>query len=94
MNNTAGVHLNREVDDLALHDPGQNLLLNLVAVLKELLDDVVAEHVFHELNGIGLDLPEHLIFLVAIGGLEFLLDEARAVLVAAEFDNVVVYVLR
>ncbi len=94
LNNAAGVHLHREVDDLALHDPGQNLLLDLVAVLEELLDDVVAKHVFHELDGIGLDLPEHLIFLVAVGRFKLLLDEAGAVLVTAEFDNMIVYVLR
>ena len=79
---------------MALHPVGQLLLLRLVAVLEELLHDVVAEDVRHQLQRVGEDLPEELRLLVAVGGLQLALDEARAVLVAAELDDVVVDVLR
>ncbi len=93
LNDTASVHLNGQVDDLALHDAGEHFLLDLVPVLEEFLDDIVAEDILHELDGVGFDLPEDLVLLVAIGSLELLLDEAGAVLVTAEFHDVVVDIL-
>ena len=59
-------------------------------MLEKLLNDIVAKHVLHELDGVHLQLLEHLVLLVAIRRLQLLLNETRAVLVAAEFDNVTV----
>lgn len=62
-------------------------------MLEELLDDVVSKHVGHQLYRIGLNLPEHLVLFIAVGRLELLLYETRPMLIAAEFNNVIVYVL-
>ena len=93
MNNSASVHLDRKVNDLSLHDPGKDLLLDLVAVLEELLDDIVAEDILHQLDGIRLDLSENLILLVAVRSLQLLLDESRTMLITTKFDDVVVDIL-
>ncbi len=63
-------------------------------MLEELLDDVVSKHVLHQGGGVGLDFSEDLVLLVAVGRLELLLDEAGPVLIAAEFDDVAMYVLQ
>ena len=44
-------------------------------MFEEFLDHVVAKDVCHELYRIRLYLSENLVLLVAIGGLELLLDE-------------------
>ena len=62
-------------------------------MFEELLDNVVTEHIRHELPRIRVQLAEYSIFLVAICGLKLLLDEARAMLVTTEFDNMLIYVL-
>ncbi len=54
----------------------QSLFLRLIAVLEELLDNVIAKNVSHELNCVWMELPEDLVFLVAVGGLELLLNES------------------
>ena len=59
-------------------------------MLEELLDDIVSENVGRQLHGVGLDLSKDPVLLVAVRILELLLDEARAVLVAAELDDVIV----
>lgn len=61
---------------MALHLIGNNLFLGLVAMLEELLDNVVAKHVCHQLQAVGLDFAEHLLFLVAIRCLQLLLNES------------------
>lgn len=63
-------------------------------MFEEFLNDVVAKDVRHQLYRVWLDLSEDLVFLVAICGLELLLDEPRPMLVAAKLDDVVVYVLQ
>ena len=93
LNNTASVHLDRELGDVALHLVCQLLLLRLVAMLEELLDHVVAKHVGHQLKGVGVDLGEELGLLVAIRRLQLGLDEPRAVLVATKLHDVVVDIL-
>lgn len=60
---------------MVLHLIRQDLFLRLVAMLKELLDHIVAKDVRHELHSIGKDLPESLIFLITVGRLELLLNE-------------------
>lgn len=62
-------------------------------MLEEFLDDIITEDVGHELNCVGLDLSEDLIFLIAVRGFELLLDKAGAVLITAELYDVVIDIL-
>ena len=62
-------------------------------MLKELLDDIIAENILHELDSVRLDLSKDLFLLIAIRRLELLLDEPGTVLVAAEFHNMMIDVL-
>ena len=62
-------------------------------MLEQLLNDVVAEDIGHQLKRIGLNLGKDLVFLIAVCGLQFLLDEPRAMLIAAELNNMPVNVL-
>lgn len=41
---------------MTFHLIGQQLLLRLVAVLKQLLNDIVAKDISHELDRVGLNL--------------------------------------
>jgi hypothetical protein len=93
LNYPARVHLRGEFGDLAFHLCGQDFLLDLIAMFEELLYDVVAEHVLHQLQGVGLDLTENLILLIAVRCLQLFLDEPRAVLIPAELHDMVVNVL-
>jgi len=79
-----------QLQNLTLHLSSQDLLLSLVAMLKELLNDVVAKNVLHQLQGIGKKLAEDLFLFLAVGSLELALNESRSVSVSAEFNNVVV----
>ena len=45
-------------------------------MLEELLDYIVAENIGHQLYGIGVDLAENLILLIAISGFELQLNES------------------
>ena len=74
---------------MALHLIGKNLLLRLIAMLKQLLHDIVAKDVRHQLQAVWVNFAENLFLFIAVGRFELLLDEAGAVLVAAEFDHVV-----
>lgn len=94
MDNPAGIHLHRQIYHLTLHLRGQQLLLDLVSVLKELLNHVITEYIFHQYGGVGLDFSENLVLLIAVGRLKLLLDESRPMLVTAELDNVAVDVLQ
>jgi hypothetical protein len=93
LDNTAGVDLHRELNHLAPHPLAEDLLLHLVSMFKELLDNIVAKHVLHELDSVRLDLAEHLVLLVAVSSLKLRLDEPRAVLITAELDDIAVDVL-
>lgn len=94
LNDSASIRLHSKVCELALHYPGQHLLLDLAAVLEEFLDDVVAKNVLHELDSIGLDLSEDLVLLVAVRRLELLLNEPRTLLIAAELHDIRVDILK
>ena len=59
----------------------QGLLLLRQAKLKELLDDIVAKHIRHEAVRSSQDLAEDHLALGGSGTLQFLLDEARPMLV-------------
>ena len=78
---------------MVLHLIRQDLLLRLITVFEELLDHIIAEHIRHQLYGVWVYLAKDLVLLVAVSGLEFLLNEPGAMLVATEFDNMVINVL-
>ena len=59
-------------------------------MLEELLDDIVSENVFHQLQSVGKQFVEDLLLFFAVGSLELALDKPRSVSMSAEFDNVVV----
>jgi hypothetical protein len=62
-------------------------------MLEELLNNIVAKHICHELQGVRLYLAEDLVLLVTICSLEFLLDEPRSMLIATKLYDVLVDVL-
>lgn len=66
---SAPIHLERQSQDMISHLICEDLLLGLIAMFKELLYHIVTEHISHELYGVRMDLSEHLIFLIAVGGL-------------------------
>jgi hypothetical protein len=61
---------------MVLHLLSQYSFLDLISMFEQLLNDVVAENISHQLQGVGLNLAEQLLFLVTIGGFQLLLDEA------------------
>ena len=61
----------------------------LVAVIEELLDNVVSENVSDQWDGVGLNLTEDSLLFIRVGGFQFRLDESRAVLIAGELGDVV-----
>lgn len=93
LNDTAAVHLRRQLEDLSAHAVCEEAFLVLIAVLEEFLDDIVSKDILHQLQRVALELVEYTFLFVAVRRLEFLLDEAGPVLVAAELDHVVVNVL-
>lgn len=78
---------------MSFHLIREDLLLGLIAMLKQLLNDVVAKHIGHQLEAVGLYLAEHLLLFVAVGRFQFLLDETRSMLITAKLDHMVVNVL-
>ena len=69
-------------------------LLILIAVLKELLYDIVSKHILHKLQFVLLDFTENSFFLIAVCRLQLVLDKSGAVLVSAELYDVIVNVLK
>jgi hypothetical protein len=59
-------------------------------MIKELLNDIVAKQIFHELNCIWLDLSEDSVFLVTVGAVDLRLHEPGALLVSAELDDMAI----
>lgn len=78
---------------MPLHLVGQDLFLRLISVFEKLLDNIVAEDVCHQLQGVGLDFTENLLFLITVGGFQFLLNETGSVLISTEFDYMVINIL-
>lgn len=70
------IHLLRQTKNVIPHLIGQNLFLRLIAMLEEFLDHVIAKDICHQLDSIGVKLAEDLVFLVTVGSLELLLNEA------------------
>lgn len=90
LNHATSIHLDRQVNHFTLHLLCQDFLLKLASVFKKFLYHVVAKDVLHQLEGVGFNLSEDLLLLIAISGLQLLLDESRAMLIPAELDGVVV----
>jgi hypothetical protein len=59
----------------------------------QFLGDVVTEDVLGQLQEVGQNLAEHTVLFIAVGRLDFLLQESRTVLITAKFYNVAIYVL-
>lgn len=78
---------------MVFHLTGQDLLLCLVTMLKELLYDIIAKDINHQLHRIRKNFSKNQIFLVAVGCLKLLLDEPGPMLIAAELDDMFVNVL-
>jgi len=87
---TASIHLVCQCQYVSSHLSNKNLLLGLVAMLEEFLDYVVAENILHQLQSIFLQGSEYAFFDFAVGCLEFLLNEARAMLIPSKLDYVTV----
>ena len=62
-------------------------------MLEELLDDIVAEDISHQLKRVGLDFAEQLFLLITVCCFQLLLDEPRSMLIAAELYHMIIYVL-
>ena len=88
LNDAAAVHLEGEGEHLATDLDGEGGSLGLGSVLEELLDDVVPEDIRHQGRRRTEHLREHRRALRLRGALQLLLNEARAVLVLAELDDV------
>lgn len=78
---------------MALHLFSQNRLLGLITVLKELLQNVIAKNVRHQLQRVRKHFFKHHLLLFAVGRLELLLDKSRTVLIAAKLYNVALNIL-
>lgn len=78
---------------MAFHLVGQASFLGLIAVLKKLLDHIVAEDICHQLYRIRHQLSIDLVFLIAVGCLKLALNKTSAILVAAKFHDMMVDVL-
>ncbi len=94
LNDSATIHLQGQSQNVVLHLVGKDLFLRLIAMLEELLYNIIAENVGHQLNRVGMYLPENLFFLIAVSRLELELDEPGTVLITTELDNMVVNVLK
>lgn len=88
LHDSAAIHLRGQNDQMSLHRLSDLSFLYLVTVIEEFLNDIVAEHILHELHDIRFDLFEDELLLVAVGLLDLVLDEARSLLITAEFCNV------
>jgi DNA-directed RNA polymerase len=90
LNNTAAVPLQRQGQDMAFHLLCQVAFLHLVSVLEELMKPIVSENVGRQVQGVLSNFGKDDLLLVAVCRFELLLDEARAVLISAKFNNVLV----
>jgi hypothetical protein len=93
LNNPAAVHLQTEPQDVPFKGIGQQSLLNLVSLLKELLDDIVGKDVSRQLENVWHQLVEHELLVFARCRLQFLLDMSGPELISSELHNVTPQVL-
>jgi hypothetical protein len=94
LDNSAAIHLCREIHHMSFHERCQCRLLHLASVFDQLLYHVVAKDISHERNCVFLDFLQNTLFFVAIGRLQLCLNKARAVLIATEFDDMALNVLK
>jgi hypothetical protein len=93
LNNPAAIHLHGKIDNMAFHSVREDLLLILVAMLKELLNHIVPKDILHELHDIRKQFFEDHGLFVAVCRLEFLLDKARTELIATKFHGIPINIL-
>lgn len=75
LDNSTAIDLAGQLEDFASHDVEEGSLLALIATFKEFLNDIVAVHIFHELNGVRHDLTEDTVFLITSRSFELVLNE-------------------
>ena len=90
LHDPAAIHIKRKLQDPSLHCPGEQGALGLTPVLKQLLYDIVAKHVLHELQAVarGHNFLKHNVALLDSGNLHLLLDKTTAMLVPRKLDTV------
>ena len=93
LDHSASVRLQGQFKHISFHSLRQHGLLELVAMFKEFLNDIISEDIGHQLEGIWSNLRKDDILFVRSGRLKLLLDEPRAVLIAAKFNNMIIDVL-
>ena len=81
-------YLNGQFHDIATHGVDNTLSVAVLAVLQDLLDDVVSKHVCHKLEGLRDELGVNNVEIGVGKLLESSLDHAGAVLVACKLNNV------
>ena len=82
--------MERKLEHVAFNSAGELALLIGRSVVEKLLDDVVAKHVRHELEGVVFDFlkERHALLFRRYAPLELLLNEAAAVLILGALDDV------
>lgn len=93
LHDPTAVALGGQCQNVILHGISQDLFLELVAMLKEFLNDIVAKDVGHELVGFAKDLVKDHGLIVAACSFELVLYEARSVLISTELDHMSTNVL-
>ena len=78
---------------MILHLIRQDLLLRLVTMFEEFLNHIIAKNIRHQLYRVRVYLPEDLILLITVSGLQFLLNKPGAMLVATKLNDMVVNIL-
>jgi hypothetical protein len=92
--NSASICLSGKIKHFAVHCLSELRLVCHAAVLKKLLNHVVAKQVFHQLDSIWLNLAEDPLLFLAVRGQQFLLDESRAILITTKLNDVTTYVFK
>ena len=85
----AAIHIKRKLQNASLHCGGQQGALGLAPILEQLLHDIVAKHVLHELQAVACrhNFLKHHIAVLDSGNLHLLLDETAAMLVTRKLDT-------
>lgn len=84
LNRTSTMHIERDVDKILGHRLADEITLLVRGELKELLTEVVAEGVCHQVREMAEGFTEDHIAMLGSTFLEFLLEVAAAVLVLAQ----------
>ncbi|KAH3666951.1 hypothetical protein OGAPHI_003401 [Ogataea philodendri] len=87
LDNSASIHLQRQVIKTSSHRLEHDFSLHIVAVLEILLDHIVSKHVCHQVDGMITDLVKNDLLVSLIGKSELLLNKPRTVLVLGELET-------